>query len=109
MSRKVYEAMEWHIEIIWNYDSWYYTKVYTGDEEKVIRLGDVLEWIDKRWHIECSKYDWEWASDCRHNEVVELRKHILDIRPKDHLSKSIPLDPDESRRPLLEFLSSLIE
>lgn len=33
---------------------------------------------------------------------------IVDIRPKDHLSQPIPLDPDESRRPLLEYLSSLL-
>ena len=105
MSRKVYEAMEWHIE----QDHWINGSRPMIMDIKVIRLGDVLEWIEKN-DIEQRELDKQIARKGKDTQFTytSVINQVLWYRPKDHLSQPIPLDPDESRRPLLEFLLWLI-
>ena len=125
MSRKVYEAMAdneiiqvWAVvEYKWKlceviiehiYDEWVEFDLWNTDDNEIdrfiehqeilllhppfMRIWDVLDYIQQN-----------------NTKYMSSKEIVVNKRPKDHLSKSIPLDPDESRRPLLEFLSSLIE
>jgi hypothetical protein len=93
MSRKVYEAMGVSVEpFYWDIDvlSW---------------VQAVTPWITIPLHIWYTLYHIEQTSKDRkdyHYAEDNIMSNWKDKR------KSIPLDPDESRRPLLEFLLWLI-
>ncbi len=96
MSRKVYEAMEWNkfVNQLLNDSAWY------KDWRSFLFLGDIIQWIDAN---RLKRY-----IDYADEPMNPFDLTIL-YRPKDHLSQPIPLEPDESRRPLLEFLYSFIK
>ncbi len=103
MSRKVYEAMVWKR-----------TNSLDVLGELPLHIWYVLEWILNKMSLDVTvPIVWLWFE----NTVDDEGKDFI-IRDeycwkvmymwKDR-SQPIPLDPDESRRPLLEFLYSLIE
>jgi hypothetical protein len=86
IAKQVYEKIEWHQEYL----------LFSDDTNLVIRIWDVLEWIVE-----------EDIQDII-QEPYRIRAVDLLLSRRPHLSQPIPVNPTEERRPVLEYLVSIL-
>lgn len=80
-----------------------YDWIWWQDFEEKVLIWDILDYHYVEMQIECAKYDWEWASDCWHDNYEKVVQHFVRIYDK----KRLPID-DQSET-CIDFVVDLIK